>query len=260
MQAVERTVAVLRVVAAGGGSGGGGGVGSVGVSEVARGTGLAKSVCSRILASLAEQGMVERVDEAGRFVIGAGLVALAGAQVAPASLRETARPHLLELADRLGECAGLAVPDGRDGVYVDQVPAPGPVQVTDWTGRRFPMHTIAAGQAFMGSWSDEAVAVYAADGLEEFTPATVTTLVGLRQRVGEVRRTGAAWTLGEFDTEINGVAAVVCGPAGGVSDGGPVASVSVYGPAWRFPGDADTCEVERLVREAAERVAAGLGA
>ena len=51
MQAVERTVAVLRVVAAGGGSGGGGGVGSVGVSEVARGTGLAKSVCSRILAS-----------------------------------------------------------------------------------------------------------------------------------------------------------------------------------------------------------------
>ena len=34
----------------------------------------------------------------------------------------------------------------------------------------------------------------------------------------------------------------------------PVASVSVYGPGWRFPGDGDVSEIERLVRETAERV------
>jgi len=38
-----------------------------------------------------------------------------------------------------------------------------------------------------------------------------------------------------------------------------VASVSVYGPGWRFPGDADTTEIERVVRETAERVGALLG-
>jgi DNA-binding IclR family transcriptional regulator len=60
-----------------------------------------------------------------------------------------------------------------------------------------------------------------------------------------------AWTVGEFSEEISGVAAPVCGP-----DGEAVASVSIYGPGWRFPGDADTTEIERLVRETAERVSA----
>jgi hypothetical protein len=38
-----------------------------------------------------------------------------------------------------------------------------------------------------------------------------------------------------------------------------VASVTVYGPGYRFPGDADTCEIERLVVETAERMGALLG-
>jgi DNA-binding IclR family transcriptional regulator len=40
------------------------------------------------------------------------------------------------------------------------------------------------------------------------------------------------------------------------ADGEAVASVTVYGPGFRFPGDADTCEIERLVAETAERVGA----
>ena len=222
---------------------------SVGVSEVARTTGLAKSTCSRILSSLDELGIVERVDEAGRYVIGPGLRALAAAGAPVGTLRDLAEPYLRELAGRLGESAALSVMDGGEGLYVTQVAAPGPVQVTDWTGQRFPLHTIAAGQAFMGSWTDEQLAGYAANGLAEYTERTVTTLVGLRQRVGEVRRRGVAWTLGEFSEEITGVAAPVCDP-----DGEAVASVTVYGPGWRFPGDADTSEIERLVRETAERV------
>ena len=105
----------------------------------------------------------------------------------------------------------------------------------------------------MGGWSDTDVAAYADLGLEEFTPRTVTTLVGLRQRIGEVRRTGAGWTIGEFSEEIAGVAAAVCDP-----DGTAVASLTVYGPVFRFPGGADTSEIELVVREAAARVEARL--
>jgi DNA-binding IclR family transcriptional regulator len=227
---------------------------SSGVSEVARTTGLAKSTCSRILSSLDELGIVERVDEAGRYVIGPGLRALAAAGAPVGTLRDLAEPYLRELAGRLGESVALAVMDGGEGLYVTQVAAPGPVQVTDWTGQRFPLHTIAAGQAFMGLWADEQVAKYAADGLAEYTEHTVTTLVELRQRVGQVRRRGVAWTVGEFSEEISGVAAPVCDP-----DGEAVASVSIYGPGWRFPGDADTTEIERLVLETAERVGGLLG-
>ena len=94
---------------------------SSGVSEVARTTGLAKSTCSRILASLDELGIVERVDEAGRYVIGPGLRALAAAGAPVGTLRDLARPYLRELAGRLGESASLAVMDGGEGLYVTQV-------------------------------------------------------------------------------------------------------------------------------------------
>ena len=57
--------------------------------------------------------------------------------------------------------------------------------------------------------------------------------------------------MGEFSEEITGVAAPVRD-----ADGRPVASVSVYGPGWRFPGDGDVAEIERVVRETAERVGA----
>ena len=69
IQTIERTFSVLRALA--------GRSDATGVTEVARTTGLAKSTCSRILAGLEDLGMVERVEEAGRYVIGAGLVALA---------------------------------------------------------------------------------------------------------------------------------------------------------------------------------------
>jgi DNA-binding IclR family transcriptional regulator len=220
---------------------------------VARTTGLAKSTCSRILAGLEDLGMVERVEEAGRYVIGAGLVALAGSG-SSLSLRAVARPYLQDLADQLGECAALAVLDGGEGLYVVQAQSPGHVLVIDWTGHRFPLHTIAAGQALMVSWSDSDVAEYAAEGLVGFTGNTVTTLVGLRQRVGEMRRTGVAWAIREFSEEIGGVAVPVYGPDAGV----PVAAVTVYGPSFRFPGDADRTEIERAVAETAARVGARL--
>ena len=66
---------------------------SVGVSEVARTTGLAKSTCSRILSSLDELGIVERVDEAGRYVIGPGLRALAASGAPVGMLRDLAEPY-----------------------------------------------------------------------------------------------------------------------------------------------------------------------
>lgn len=245
IQTIERAFSVLRVLA--------GRREATGVSEVARTTGLAKSTCSRILAGLEDLGMVERVEEAGRYVIGAGLVALAGSG-SSLSLRAVARPYLQDLADQLGECAALAVLDGGEGLYVVQAQSPGHVLVTDWTGHRFPLHTIAAGQALMVSWSDSDVAEYAAEGLVEFTGNTVTTLVGLRQRVGEMRRTGVAWAIREFSEEIGGVAVPVYGPDAGV----PVAAVTVYGPSFRFPGDVDRAEIERAVAETAARVGARL--
>jgi len=243
VQTVERTFAVLRALAAANGS--------AGVSHVARETGLAKSTVSRLLTSLEEIGVLERLDVAGNYAIGPGLAALTGGVTPAGSLREVTRPHLRDLVDEVGESAGLTVADGNTALYIDHVGADGAIQTRDWTGMRFPYHTVAGGHAMMMTWSDGEVEQYAARGLNAFTAATVTTCKELLSRVRRARRLGFAWTLQDFDDEINGVAAPI-------RDGGgrAMGAITVYGPSFRFPpSGADAVIGERVV-EAAEMVEA----
>ncbi len=239
MQTVERAFAVLRALAAS--------HGSAGVSHVARQTGLAKSTVSRLLTSLEAIGMIERLDDGGRYAIGAGLAALTG-RVSPAgSLREVCRSYLRDLVDDLDESAGLTVPDGATALYIDHVAAEGSVRTRDWTGMRFPFHTVAGGHAMMMTWSDDQIRDYAAEGLERFTASTATTFTELAARIRAARRQGYAWTRQDFDDEINGVAAPIRAAAGPA-----IGAVSVYGPSFRFPPDdsADTIG-ERVAAAAA---------
>ena len=56
----------------------------------------------------------------------------------------------------------------------------------------------------------------------------------LRARLAAVAAQPAAWVFGEYDDDINSVAAPVRDATGAV-----VAAVHVHGPAYRFPGTAD---------------------
>lgn len=228
MQTIERTFAVLRAIAEGDES--------VGVSEVARRAGLAKSTTSRILASLDQLGMVDRLDD--RYVIGQGLAALTDGARPGVALRDVARPYLVDLADEFGESVALAVGDGDEMVYVDTAVSEGVVQVRDWTGERFPLHTTSAGLVLLAAWNDDEIDRYGRGELEAYTDKTVTTATGLRHRVAMVRREGVAWTLGEFDEEVNGIAAPISDTTGAV-----VGAVNVSGPAYRFPADRPTADV-----------------
>ena len=241
MQAIERAFSVLRALRAA--------EGSAGVSEVARSTGLPKSTVSRLLSGLEEVGAVERVDRAGSYAIGAGLLALAGDASSMVTLREIARPYLRELTETLGEASSLTVPDGQTTLYVDHIAPDSSVRTRDWTGMRFPYHTVAGGLAVLMTWSDISVARFADRGLDVFTEETITDKAELRKRLLEARRTGYVWTWGDFDTEIHGVAAPVRN-----SSGYAVAAISVYGPSYRFPGARDPDEVGKTVREVSRLV------
>ena len=56
----------------------------------------------------------------------------------------------------------------------------------------------------------------------------------LRARLAAVAAQPAAWVFGEYDDDIDSVAAPVRDATGAV-----VAAVHVHGPAYRFPGTAD---------------------
>ncbi len=240
---VERAFALLQALAASDGS--------LGISALAKATGLAKSTVSRLLGTLEALGMAERAGDAGRYRLGAGLAAFTP-RVA-SSLVDLARPHLRDLVDEFGEDAGIAVSDGSDVLYLDQVQAPGAVQVQDWTGSRFPPHAVAAGFVLMRAWPEQKLARYLAGPLPQLAPGTVLDPAEIKRRVEGWER--FVWTRLEFAPDVNGVAAPVIG-----LDGTIVAAVNIYGPSYRFPGSRAERAIGERLAAAGERISRHLSA
>lgn len=239
--AVERAFAILQAIAAE--------QESMGISALARATGLAKSTVSRLVATLDQLDMVERVGTDGRYQLGPGLTVLTPRSTA--TLVDLARPHLRALVERVGEDAGLAVSDGTDVLYVDQVQGPGAVQVQDWTGDRLPAHAVAAGYVLMRSWPMDKLDAYLAGTLESLASHTVTDPAVIRRRVESW--TSHVWTHLEFADDVNGAAAPIYG-----ADGSIVAAVNLYGPTYRFPGDRSEQAIGELLAAAGRKISAHL--
>jgi IclR family acetate operon transcriptional repressor len=235
--AVERAFAILQAIAAA--------EESVGISDLARATGLAKSTVSRLLGTLDHLNMVERAGTGGRYRLGSGLAVLAPRTTS--SLIDLARPHLRALVEEVGEDAGLAVADGMDVLYVDQVQVPGAVQVQDWTGMRLPAHTVAAGFVLMRGWAGEKLDAFLAGNLERLASQTVVDPQVIRTRVGSW--VDHVWTRHEFADDVNGAAAPVFGAGGSI-----VAAVNLYGPSYRFPGERSDDAIGALLVAAGSRI------
>lgn len=137
---VERALALLGAVAAGGGT----------LSELARAVELSPSTASRLLGTLAQHEFVRRDGAAGRYRAGARLRQLAAATLREDPLYELAGPHLEALAAETGETANLAVAVDDGVLYLRQVASPMLVRTASWVGRTVPQRRTALGDVLAG--------------------------------------------------------------------------------------------------------------
>lgn len=235
VQSLERAFAILDEVAQR----------PAGVTAIAERVRLPKSTVARLLAALEDVQAVERVDGT-RWRIGPGVAALSSVASPERSLISVTRLYLADLVAELGEDAGLAVPDGNDVLYIDQVESDNPVQVRDWTGTRAPMHTVPSGLVLLAEWPEAALEAYLAGELAALTRHTETDPGRVRKRLSEVRRAGYAWGLQEFADGIDSVAAPIRDARGKA-----IAAIHVHGPSYRFPpADAVDAVAGRVVAAA----------
>ncbi len=243
VQSIERAFAILRALA----------VQPTGVTDLATKVSLPKSTVARLLGALENEGAVEH-QTGGTYRLGSGLEDIAGGSQPNRNLVSTARPFLIDLAERSGEASGLNVMDDGWVYFLDQVASESDVQVRDWTGEYGQAHTVPAGLVMLAHAEPEVVDAYIDGGLEALTPNTVTDPDALRERLAQVRSAGYAWGFEEFAEGINSVAAPVFGPHG------VEAALHIHGPAYRFPDPDATHDLGRLVAEAANRLSAQLRA
>jgi DNA-binding IclR family transcriptional regulator len=219
VQAVDRAISILQVLAR---------QGAAGVTEIAGELGMHKSTAFRLLATLDARGLVEQNAERGSYQLGPGVVQLAAGATRARDLSLLGLPLYRELAETVGETVTVAVPDGRWVVSVDQVIGSATVTTVNWVGQRSPMHATSAGKVFLAYLPPDQVDAVLAQGLERYTPRTVVDPVVLRQQLALVRERGYAATSEEHELGLAAVAAPICS-----LDGRVVAAVTVSGPTFR---------------------------
>jgi DNA-binding IclR family transcriptional regulator len=216
----------------------------LGVTELAAALGVHKSTASRLAATLAARGFLERPPGSESFRLGPelgrlGLLALAGRD-----LVELAGPTLARLAADTGETANLAVLEGDEAVNVAQADGRHIVGVGSWTGRRTALHCTANGKVLLAFGPIPTLP----RRLEAFTPRTITAPGRLERELAAVRKLGYATNVGELEEGLHAVAAPVL-DAGGTCR----AAVSISGPSYRMAEGA-LAELGELCRGAADEI------
>ncbi|MEX2274442.1 MAG: IclR family transcriptional regulator [Actinomycetota bacterium] len=227
--------------------------GELGVTDLGRRLGVHKATASRLAATLAEHGLVERDPFTDRYRLGFGVIRLAGAAIASLDLVSTSRSLLEELAESTRETVNLGVRSADGVVYIDQVSGARSIVSVSWVGRRTPMHCSSNGKVLLAHMDETERDELLEPPLERLTSKTIVDPDVLRAQLDDIRRRGYAQTLDELEEGLNAVAAPIFG-----SDGAVVASLSVSGPAFRMRA-VDLPRIARMTMDAATAASRRLG-
>jgi DNA-binding IclR family transcriptional regulator len=171
----------------------------VGVSAIARRTGLSKTSVHHLLATLETRRFVIREVGSATFRLGWNLYELGATVVRDVDISRVARPQLNWLSSQTGESTLLGILDGDSVLYLDRGEAPKGVHMIANAGRRSPLHASASGKVHLAFASDQGLIDHLTLPLTAYTTSTITDIEKLRGEIGEVRRRGYAVAIEEYE-------------------------------------------------------------
>jgi IclR family pca regulon transcriptional regulator len=187
----------------------------LGLSEVARATGLTRAAARRFLLTLVALGYMH-VD-GGRFSLRPRVLELGFAYLSSLSLPEIAEPHMEALVARLNESSSLSVLDGTDVIYVARVPTRRIMSITLAVGTRLPAYATSMGRVLLaGLPPDDLEERLARIDVRQLTPRTVRSEAALRKVIDQVRRQGYAVTDQELEQGLRSAAVPIHDASGAV--------------------------------------------
>jgi IclR family transcriptional regulator, pca regulon regulatory protein len=163
----------------------------LGLSDVARATGLTRAAARRFLLTLVKLGYVSGRD--GRFSLRPRVLELGYAYLSSLTLPEVAQPHMEALVTQVNESSSVSVLDDLDVVYVVRVPTRRIMSITLAVGTRLPAYATSMGRVLLAALpKDELDERLTRLELQALTSRTVTSKASLRRALDAVRRQGYA--------------------------------------------------------------------
>jgi IclR family acetate operon transcriptional repressor len=223
VQSFDRAVAILDAFSAD--------RSELGVSEIARITGLSRSTVHRLLVTLRRHELVRQLPNSTDYALGPHLLRLAQTAFSHINVQKAARAIMPQLRDECDETVGLHARLGpTTRTVLDQVESSQPLRRTYIEiGMPIPIHQGAPGKVLLAFSSRELQDEILAGELPAATPRTITDPEKLRMELVRTRKNGYALSLEERVAGISTVAVPVANHTGTV-----IAALSVTGPSSRL--------------------------
>jgi DNA-binding IclR family transcriptional regulator len=199
------------------------------MTQISELVGINKSTIHRLLATLEGKRFVERDPTTGAYRLGIRLIQMAFLTMEHNDLRRLATPFLHDLCDQYHENVNLSVLDDTDVVYVHVIESAQRIKLAASPGQRLPAFCTASGKAILAFVPEENVKSILERGMSRYTQNTILSQKAFFENIQEARERGFALSEQEFEEGINAIAAPIYN-----SNGKPIASVSIAGPAYRL--------------------------
>lgn len=222
----------------------------LGVSELARRAGVAKSTAFRLLALLEDADLVEREGTGYRLSWRIFELGTSVQHRWPSGLREIAAPWMTEVYVKSGHVVHLAVLEGSDVLYLEKVSGARSARTPTAVGARVPAHCSSLGKVMLAYSRPDTVREVLSAPLVRRTPFSVTEPGRIAAELQRIRKAGVAMDREEAALGLGCVAAPI------VIGANVVAALSIAGPVQRIDWNGSAA----LVRGAARRIAVDLGA
>src|SRR5512140_2805865 len=164
----------------------------IGISNLAKRLGLAKSTVHRLASTLIDAGMLEQNTDNGRYRLGLSLFELGSLGRRKMDVSSEAKPYLKLLREKTGETVHLAILDEASVLFINNLESEHAVRMSVNVGVRAHAHCTAVGKALLAFQASEHLEQIMREGLHACTPKTITNPSDLRQELATVRARGYA--------------------------------------------------------------------
>lgn len=246
VQSLMRGLSILQCLA--------GTEGGLTLTDIAHRVQLPPSTTHRLLSTLEKMGYAIQAGDLGLWYVGIEAFTVGSSFLSNRDFVAQSHHFMRRLMEQAGETTNLAILDGTEAVFIDQVQCRETMRTIVKLGSRVPLHASGVGKAIFASLPDDQIdAMLKIRGLPRITENTITSPETMWASIRVIRQRG--WS---FDDEEH-LPGTRCVAAPFYDEHAePLGAISVAGPLSRL-SDERIRQLGPLVSHTAEEITRRLG-
>jgi len=225
----------------------------LGVSELAKRLGVAKSTVHRLSTALLEEDLLQQNPENGRYRLGIGLFTLGSLVRARLDVTAESKQILNDLREQTQENVRLAVLERQSVVFLHDFESPQALRLRSETGQLKPAYCTAEGLCLLAGLREGELAKFMNYPRPQRTEKTVVDEAEMRALIEGVKQQGFAIEDEFCDLGTRCIAAPIFNGEGRI-----VAALGVAGPRVRIR-KSQFAKLAQVVMQAADQISERLG-